>query len=70
MKIKLTQLDENTRKIIGVAVLDYAKTIRRIDKEASKKYMLLGTRLIHGELIVGEYQYTEQEKGGQDEAGH
>ena len=70
MKIKFTQLDEETRKIIGVAVLDYANSIRRIDKEASKKYMLHGTRIIHGELVIGEYQYNEQEKGGENEAGH
>lgn len=66
MKIKFQQLDDQTRKSIGVAFLDYAENIKRIDKEASRKFMLLGMRIIHGVLILGEYQYNEQEKGGEE----
>lgn len=64
MKIKATQLDNIIRNTIALAVDDYASTIRRVDEKCSEKYMQIAARIRHGELILCEYQYNEQEKGG------
>lgn len=70
MKIKATQLDKTTRNAIVKAVDYYACHLRQIQRGCNMSYAQLATRIIHGELILCEYQYNQQEKGGQDEAGH
>lgn len=67
MKIKATQIDNTIRNTIALAVDDYASSIRRVDKECSDKYLQVAARIKHGELILCEYQYNEQEKGGDHE---
>ena len=70
MKIKLTQFDEETRNCISYAVEKYASSLFPYEREERLKYFELSLKIRHGELLIGEYQYNEQEKGGQDEAGH
>ena len=31
---------------------------------------LLSAEIMNSEILMGEYQYNEQEKGGEDETGH
>ena len=70
MKIKFQQLDDKTREGISIAVQHYAASLYPDLIEARKKYFDISQQIRHGELILGEYQYNKQEKGGQDEAGH
>lgn len=65
MKIKATQLDEKTREVISNAVQYYVTDLYPDLIEAMKKYFDLSTQIRHGELILCEYQYNEQEKGGE-----
>lgn len=70
MKIKATQLDKETRNAIVKAVDYYACHLRQIQRDGIVNYSQLATSIIHGELILCEYQYNEQEKGGEYETGH
>lgn len=67
MKIKATQLDKTTLNAIVKALDYYALHITQIGKGMSVNYPQLATRIKHGELILCEYQYNEQEKGGEHE---
>lgn len=62
MKIKFRQLNKEERTLIANALLEY--TNDHINTH------LLSAEMMNSEILVGEYQYNEQEKGGQDEAGH
>ena len=64
MKIKAAQFDDNTRECIAIAVQHYAASLYPDLVEARKKYFNISTQIRHGELILCEYQYNEQEKGG------
>lgn len=70
MKIKFTQLDSCTRDCISFAVQQYAASLRLHLTKERQKYFDISQQIRHGELLIGEYQYNEQEKGGEDETGH
>lgn len=65
MKIKFQQLDKETREGISIAVQHYATYLFTHLVGSRQKYLDISQKIIHGELIIGEYQYNEQEKGGE-----
>lgn len=67
MKIKATQLDKNKRNAIVRALDYYALHINELGRGMTVNYPQLATRINHGELILCEYQYNDQEKGGEYE---
>lgn len=66
MKIKIEQLDEHTREGVAIALQHYAASIYPEQVEARKKYRDLSTAIRHGELLLFEYQYPEQQEGGEE----
>lgn len=64
MKVKFTQLDNETRECISIAVQQYAASLRLHLTKERQKYFYISQQIHHGELILGEYQYNEQEEGG------
>lgn len=66
MKIKIKQLDEHTREGVAIALQHYSASIYPEQVEARKKYRDLATAVRHGELLLCEYQYPEQQKGGEE----
>ena len=64
MKIKATQLDQLDRDRISRACTKWADRNEVFYPGISRYYKDLAQRIKHGELILCEYQYQEQEKGG------
>lgn len=65
MKIKVTQLDQATRSTIAAALRYWARTNEEDFPMLANKYQDMAHSIKHGELILCEYQYNEQEKGGE-----
>lgn len=61
MKIKLKQLDLQTRNTISLALEYYASYISQVDDRCSDKYLELATRIKHAEVLLAEYQYPAPE---------
>ena len=66
MKIKVTQLDETAKTRIYRALISWAYQNEEHYPDATSIYRDMARRIQHGELILCEYQYNEQEKGGND----
>lgn len=62
MKIKLRQLNEQERTLIVNALLEYSND--------HVNTHLLSAEIMNGEVLLGVYQYNEQEKGGEHEDWH
>lgn len=67
MKIKATQLDLPTRNTVAEALIRWSKSNEDIFPKRARKYLNMAQVIKHGELILCEYQYNEQEKGGNHE---
>lgn len=67
MKIKFQQFDDETRECLAIAVQHYAASLYLDLIEERKKYFDISQQIRHGELLVGEYQYNDQEKGGDEQ---
>ena len=61
MKIKIEQLDEQTRRTIALAVELYAGKFAKADPATCEKYLKMVIALRHGELLLCEYVYNEKE---------
>lgn len=66
MKIKTEQIDAVTRNTLALAVELYSHRVMRADKAVGKKYLELSNRIRHGEVLLCEYQYPEQQEGGEE----
>lgn len=64
MKIKIEQLDAETREGVAIALQMYAASIYPEQVEARKKYRDLSSAVRHGELLLCEYINTDAEKRG------
>lgn len=64
MKIKVTQLDERARLAIANALLEYYPNITEEINPSQLDTHELSARIAHGEILLCEYVYPEQEKGG------
>lgn len=65
MKIKVKQLDEETRGTIALALELYASYVYELLPNVKKQYINIGQAVRHGELLLCEYVYSEQEEGGE-----
>lgn len=65
MKIKVTQMDQATRSTIALALVEYSMVVKETFPLQSKKYNDMAQAVRHGELLLCEYVYPEQEKGGE-----
>ena len=65
MKIKVTQLDEQTRDTIALALEMYVNYVYELLPNVKKQYKDIGHTIRHGEVLLCEYQYNEQEEGGE-----
>jgi len=59
MKIKLRQLNEDERILIANSLLEYPND--------HVNTHLLSAEIMNGEVLLGVYQYNEQEKRGEHE---
>lgn len=66
MKIKFTQFDEETRECIAIAVQSYAASLYLHLTKERQEFFDISQQIRHGELILGEYQYNELGKGGEE----
>lgn len=65
MKIKVTQFGAGERSVVSAALEMYASSVLGSFPELKDKYENIGQSIQHGELLLCEYVYPEQEKGGQ-----
>lgn len=61
MKIKVTQLTSTQRDLIAWALFNYANELHNNEEEGAEFYAHTATAIRHGELLLCEYQYNEQE---------
>ena len=61
MKINVTQFDEKTRNTIALAIELYSLNVTETFPDLTKKYMNIALAVRHGELLLCEYVYPEQE---------
>lgn len=66
MKIKVTQLDGLTRSTIALALDLYARNVHELFPNLKEKYINMAQAVGHGELLLCEYVYPDQEEGGQE----
>lgn len=64
MKIKIEQLDAETREGVAIALQMYAASIYPDEMKTREKYRNLSSAVRHGELLLCEYINTDAEKGG------
>lgn len=64
MKIKIEQLDAETREGVAIALQQYLASIRLEQVITWKNYHDLSLAVRHGELLLCEYIDTDTEKGG------
>lgn len=62
MKIKVKQLDEETRGIIARALELYADYVYGQLPNVKKQYINIGQAVRHGELLLCEYVYPKQDE--------
>ena len=66
MKIKVKQLDEETRGTIALALELYASYVYELLPNVKKQYINIGQAVRHGELLLCEYVYPKQDEGGDE----
>ena len=64
MKIDFYQMSKGERNIISDALRVKARNMDGGRSVLAHHYLYLSNRIRHGELLLGEYVYTVQEKGG------
>lgn len=63
MKIKCNQLSQSERCTIALALDAYQNGALSDHKGTSAHYADLAQRIRHGEVLLCEYQYTQDEEG-------
>lgn len=66
MKIKVKQLDEETRGTIALALELYASYVYEPLPNVKKQYINIAHDISHGELLLCEYVYSKQDEGGDE----
>lgn len=66
MKIKVKQLESGERSVITAALDMYVNSVFVLCPELKEKYNNIRQAVRQGELLLCEYQYNEQEEGGDE----
>lgn len=63
-------MSKGERNILSDALRVKARNMEGGHCVSAHHYLDLANRIKHGEVLLGDYIYNEQEKGGEDETGY